>query len=555
MRGVILSGETRRSIGNQTLASRMLLLALTLAVAGCIKGPPISSRFQTLWEEPDGPPISRRVVLLADNQTHHLYGDPVWIRSEFTDRWVASAIRAVQLDLYGPDLFRWIVAVFGAKDPVIHLGDALDISCAAEFDTFVGAMRSATRPWFMAPGNHDGFYFGNGHFAELEWARACERGGGPLTKADFIRRYLEVLFEQNDPGAKALAADVPRPIPFERDWRYQGAERALLHAVAWKIDTERPWRSYLIQELDLTLRPDAPVSAILLDTSQYELPPRLIPIPPFRNAGLTGSLRRDQLTIVHRWLQRTQRMNALAVLMGHHPYGSLDGPTRRATDPLWREASVLLYVSAHTHRGSWMLGSDWPELNVGSAVDWPIHFRSFALGETPGTPPSVYVRSPQFLLGRLWLEQAPSSDEDPSCDPAWQARSEDPDFYVGYVTHAALDPAISDTRLMNALLSSYRRLLLAAPSDAANHVWPPNAASDKEVLARISAATSDSVPLLTKITLLEELRAFDQARAARNPKAHRDFRLCSALWASQDDEKGARIARPDEWFVVFPKDR
>ena len=34
--------------------------------------------------------------------------------------------------------------------------------------------------------------------------------------------------------------------------------------------------------------------------------------------------------------------------------------------------------------------------------------------------------------------------------------------------------------------------------------------------------------------------------------AHRDFRLCQAWWASQDDEKGVRQIRNDDWYIVQP---
>src|SRR5690606_9628656 len=117
-----------------------LSAALALAVSAC-SGPSLSSRYRILDEQPaTGEPITRRVLLVADNQIHHLYGKPYWIRTELTDKVVPVAVRPVQLDMFGQDLLRAALEDDGGRTPVVHLGDALDLGCAREFDLFLKTM-------------------------------------------------------------------------------------------------------------------------------------------------------------------------------------------------------------------------------------------------------------------------------------------------------------------------------------------------------------------------------------------------------------------------------
>jgi hypothetical protein len=46
---------------------------------------------------------------VADDQRHHILGEGVWIRSQFTDRVVRPAIRSAQLELFSLGVVRWLV--------------------------------------------------------------------------------------------------------------------------------------------------------------------------------------------------------------------------------------------------------------------------------------------------------------------------------------------------------------------------------------------------------------------------------------------------------------
>ena len=59
------------------------------------------------------------MVLLADNQQHHLFGDGVLIRSELTDRFVPSALRSAQLEYAASDANFLLIEV-GDDAPAIY---------------------------------------------------------------------------------------------------------------------------------------------------------------------------------------------------------------------------------------------------------------------------------------------------------------------------------------------------------------------------------------------------------------------------------------------------
>lgn len=539
--------------------SLFLVMILSLLLCACQYKPPLSAEYSILDEQPDGTPLSSIVLLIADNQLHHLYGDSFWMRSEFADKLVRSAIRPVQLDLYGNGLLKWVLERYGPRLPVIHLGDALDLACTEEFNKFVEIMEGAMRGWVMAPGNHDGYLFGNIHGEEKNWSEACARGGKPMTKNAFVKAYLDTLVRQNETRCQALAQSLnidKNPLPEKGNWRYNGKERSFLSAVAWHINNLEPWRSYIIQEVNLTsLHSKQLFAAILLDTTQYQEPPTLIPSPLHSrsNAGLTGELLEDQLKILADWLKLGRNSNQIAVLMGHHPYIKLNKNARDAIDRFREKERVILYVSAHTHDGQYIVqGSDrdtWLELNIGSILDWPAEFRTmqFLLAEDTGR---IVVRTPLFRLYEVWSNE---SDDVPDCEEEWEARPGDKDYYLTYMDDYSPNPEETQNHLMDVLLHSYKRLLKVAPTETSTY-WPPDCTDDKQVIAAIDEAIKPSTSLNTKIELLVNLDRFESVRLSKDIKIHKNFRLCQALWASKYDHIGTRSPQVDNWFITFPKE-
>jgi len=189
------------------LARTVLGTALALNAASCSSAPSLSP----VYAIPNELPVQRRVLsrqalILSDTQIHHLYGQDPYIRSEFTTRFIKTAIRPPVLDFFGRYLLEDMIGRTKADVPILYLGDALDMSCESEWPVFEQAMRGRT--FLLAPGNHDGFYFGVYHPLEArsvdDWRRACS--GKPLDKAAVIARYLETLAHSPDPSVRALGA-------------------------------------------------------------------------------------------------------------------------------------------------------------------------------------------------------------------------------------------------------------------------------------------------------------------------------------------------------------
>ncbi|HEY3493381.1 MAG TPA: hypothetical protein VGK73_01795, partial [Polyangiaceae bacterium] len=284
--------------------------------------------------EPAADELSLDVLLVADNQAQFLYGNPVWLRKGLLDKFVSTGIRSPSLDLYGQDLLASILEKEAGEQRgkvAIHLGDALNISCGWEMERFQRTMGTARRPWFVALGNHDGFYYGSGRTgpgsSQTEWDAACFGGGGALNKTAAIERYLASLVEQGrrppatphvrggvgaDPGLAAFAREAVIRKPTA--WSYGGKEPAVLRRVAWRLDPDY-WRSFVLQEIDITNseRASRPVRVILLDTSQFEVEPGLAGtvLPGVYDAGSSGFLLSDQLDLVRSWLEADREENAV----------------------------------------------------------------------------------------------------------------------------------------------------------------------------------------------------------------------------------------------------
>ncbi len=510
---------------------RLLTAALVVALSGCTE----------TWPFPATPPrvepradvlstkaMSHEFLLLGDNQTHYLYPDPFLYRSAFIDHHVVPvAIRSPEQDLFGQDLLRYAVRHWAADAPVIHMGDALDISCTVEWAEFATLMQEATalptglrRHWVMVPGNHDGYFFGNFSAAsdEAQWKQACRphanaawselQHNAPMHKSQYLDAYLAVL------GSVLPSLAAARAGHAHGQWSCDAATCAAheLQAAAWNIDDAHPWRSYLVQRVDLGMGSQA----ILVDTSSYSSAPTVIGT----HAGQTGSIRREERDIVSAWV--TAAAPHPVVIFGHHQYYALDGATKSALDGLMAKDHVVLYVSAHTHEGQFYAhgeGKDgWLELNIGSVLDWHPEARDFALKEE---------KKPQ--AGRKIFESnlmrfTPSLDDSDwqDCKEPWRASSADADYYIDYMRLTAAGPETTELRIADSLLAAYERLFKLFPA----------AGVDAAKLAPANFAT-----LAAKHARLFELDDLERARLAVEPEdsLHRQYRLCQAVWASSHE--------------------
>lgn len=536
----------------RTIGVLVIFIIIAAFFMGCA-GPPqsISSKYEILPEKPDGYSVSKRVLLVADNQLNHLYGDPFWLRNELFDKFVPVTIRPVQQDLFGQDILKWVLEYYGKRFPVVHLGDGTNIACIGEFESFCEIMNTSKQPWVMAPGNHDAYLLGNLHKVGKDWENACMRANGPLTKDRFVNEYLNHLKEENSDFGKYLDNH-----PDQGEWRNKEDRNIFLQSVAYKIDKDKPYRSYVLQEINLCRGDsDLPVYAILMDSAQYENAPTIPPVPPISySAGLNGSMLSDQMDIAEKWLSNNQTVKKITILMVHHPYAKLIKSTRSTIDKFREKFRIPLYVSGHTHHGEYFVrGGDngWLELNIGSIVDWPTEFRTFEIHQIKSNPDNLIIRTPLFRIPDIWDNAVPPRK--PQCNTEeWEIKKTDAkDFYLALNYKHSLNPKKTQKDLMVALLHTYSNLLIAVESAEDNNVWIEGCSSDQDILKSIEETVKDKG--IDKMTsLLIALEDFDKRRKAKNPLVHRDYRLWQAVWASKYDKLKGRKPVITDPYIRFP---
>ncbi|MEN8151775.1 MAG: metallophosphoesterase [Planctomycetota bacterium] len=587
--------------------ARILALA-AVVIVGCVTPDP-APRFTPAWEKVDttGPGWvrTRRALLCADCQFNNLYSKPLPERNLSAESMAATAIRPPQLDLYSPDVLRWILRNDGADaDVILHLGDAANVATTGEFDRFLEVMKSSGKPWFMAPGNHDFFYYGiYAPESERLLGSAAYRSGVSLLKGQFIRTYVAAILGHDDEGCAALAAalgierrtgvplsEVGDRLPLSFEWEAAGDGMGLLHRICWRIDEEVPWRSYILQGIDLGGPEAGPLKTkvYLLDSCQYSRRPEMVPnawrcYPIGMNCGLTGQMLPDQLLKLREWLEdRDDREGAS--LMCHHPFENLEPRTRTNLGHLWREYHVGVLVTAHTHQGYFAhhnldCEEDRIELNIGSTTDWPMEWRTlqaFANEEER----LIYIHAGRNTLvdvleerGGFFLPgwEIPPDDEDDyrKYKQGESATGLLATYYLGHhfmpywLSAPHVEPgraAVStETQIKDTLLWTYARLIRTFPTDPASEPsWPRGCVSDTDVLEKLQRVVADGVDFEEKVEWLVQLEAFERSRRTHDRSTGEStdhlrerYKISQAAWASRFmKEKGRRLRVEDEKIRV-----
>jgi predicted phosphodiesterase len=576
---------------------------LLLLIAGCVQPDP-APRFTPAWEAFDpteeGWIATSQALLCSDCQFHNLYSRPLPERNLSAEAAAATAIRPPQLDLFAPDVLAWILKNDTAdKDVVLHLGDATNLATTGEFQRFVETMDLSPKPWFMAPGNHDIYYFGVYATQDPELLKAAAfHAGEPMDKGRFIRLYVAALLRQDDAGCVALGqalelglqpgatlAQAAARVPASFEWHAGDNAPGLLDRICWKIDEEQPWRSFIIQSIGLSSDDVPDVHTLLLDSCQYSRRPQRAPnawrsYPVELNCGLTGEMLPDQLRKIREWLEARKHG---AVFICHHPFEVLAPRSRTNLGWLWREYRVAMMVTAHTHAGYYAhhdLGGKYDniELNIGSTTDWPMEWRSLQ-GFSHPDQRRVYIRSTRNTLVDALRRRGGFFE------PGWEIPLDAPDDYrsykqgqsatgllVGYYLGAHFTPywlpplriranqAARDTeeQVKDTLLWTYYRLVGDYPTgpDLAPS-WPSGCQSDREVLDRIDA-TRQTGSFDEKVGLLVELDAFERGRSTRDPETgastdeiRERYKISQAAWASRFmAAKGRRLRIEDDLISV-----
>lgn len=389
-----------RSLFSRRACAGALLLLTTVAVAGCS-----SSSIST--PPPDAPgnfvALTEPIIMLGDTQEHEATGFPLQDNDNAIDAYVEVAQRPAEQPLFGRRVLEWVLENH-AGEPVVHLGDVMDVSCASEGERLAKIMAAAKQEGAILPGNHDGLMFGifNYDIANLgrdrdsdRWDRACRRAayldgdpdappkgkGGAYTKRDFIVSYLQGIVAKVPAGAGPSL-----PPADDRDWRLSWRSprpESFVEAVEVLVTpAQRYAGSFLAQKLRLPRAPGSPrgVTILAVDTNQID---RIVgALDAFRgiSPGNIGHIQPSQIEVLERWARAARTAGDLVLFAGHHDWASLGPETKRRLAAVMRGLDhPLVYFSAHTHSGFWahhhVAGRNLLELNVSSLSDWPIAYR------------------------------------------------------------------------------------------------------------------------------------------------------------------------------------
>lgn len=595
-----------------TRTSRLLFAVFLLAHASCIRQDP-HPRFSPAWEEVDltqpGWETTRASLVVADCQIHNIYSQPVPERNLSIETAVGTAIRPPQLDLFSADVLSWILEN-GAPDAelVLHLGDALNVACEGEFDSFLDVMSAGKKPWYMAPGNHDAYYMGNFDPQRTElWDAGCHGSGPRVTKDRFVQLYVTALIEESkdpncqqfgvscgyNPNAKLDRDTRMQSLPLEFEWEAPKEAKGFLRRIAWKIDLEQPWRSFVLQEIDVS-GSDYPVHVIILDSSQYARRPTLLPnawasYPVALNCGMTGELLPNQLRTLRSWVEANSVTDTGVVFAAHHPYESIAARSRSAIGWLWREHSVAVMLTAHTHKGFFAhhdLGGDGDEIeiNIGSTTDWPMEWRVLQ-GYVNREDQKLYIRAKRGLLADAlrktggyfkvgWELPLDAPDDYRQYKQGESANGLMASFFLAYhwTPYWIKQPRVranrsaqhTEKQVKNTLLWTYYRLTKTFPSATGDSKtrWPEDVASDDQLLGKIVEVATGEFSLEEKVLFLKQLARFERTRRSVDPVSsvstdadRARFKLSQAAWASRFEAAEGRRLNVEDEMIRFDWDK
>lgn len=373
----------------------------------------------------------RKMLIIADNQEHLLTGGPLRSFSSRTERLItAVGLRSPLANVGGRLLMREILK-FGKEQGagfVLHMGDAVDISCEKELKDVFDALdkEAPDKMWFMTPGNHDGLLAGNlanfqipkkfipnrpsfyntppfdGYGAEKNvWFYACQAPepelGKELARSDMIRLYVDYLLGRpgvtrtweheicrtKDGGEGPCTVEgISVPCKIERikiDPKKTSNPSAIdgYQAIARTCEAQPvpgtnrkvgQYASFIVQKIDV-----GGTRIVLLDTSDYIDPTekilKLFPIA-FFDGGITPK-QKDLADTLFKRDDDTYLDSRNVIVAGHHPFDQLPDDIQQ-----WVAGKSNRYISAHAHHSTSLLvdNIDRPtrlELNVGSTVDYP----------------------------------------------------------------------------------------------------------------------------------------------------------------------------------------
>jgi hypothetical protein len=281
------------------------------------------------------------------------------------------------------------------------------MSCLSEEKRLLKVLGKAKQPVAIIPGNHDGLLFGifNRDLVSdylnadaLEWQRGCrhgaedddsphhKEGSGPgLNKRQFLGHYIGFLSSapQRRPGLKPPRESGSQRLEYPNPNPEAFVERLEANLVGGRDYA----KSFIVQKLRLPAAPGAPrpVTIIAIDTAQLNVVIGYFNMLLGKSPGDLGRVLGDQAEVIARFVEDAKKAGEMIIFAGHHSWGQIDPGSRlRLMRIMERVEHPIVYLSAHTHEGSWQVhplrDRQLLDFNVSSLSDWPLAYRrvSFA---------------------------------------------------------------------------------------------------------------------------------------------------------------------------------
>ena len=545
------------------LRNTALFVLAGLLFSGCS-----TKLLQTEYEfKKKGEPQTVAIAVIADTQIHESRGEPSRPFGKAGDEFIAVTVRTAQQTVGQNDLLLRALEQSKARAMVLHLGDAMDVSCHTEWKDFTAVMQlgrggAGPNTWVFAPGNHDGYMVGNlaleesGMYVRDYWRNVCNAGRKSVNneqrfkhfpKNEMLKAYIQALGQT--PPAKGETAGCSSD-----------------GALCWKAFIESEdlsYQSYIVQLLRLpaAVGSTTPIYALLLDSSNYSVRPYTMAYW----AGIGGDMSVEQFQAA-KVLVDTLPKEARFFMAAHHSMSSWNvrndwlAEKKVGLEALLKDPRSLRFVmTAHTHEGGWFkhksVAGDVVELNTGSLMDWPIYYRELAFEvDADG---HFGVRTPLVNM----KEAAANCTAKLACeaDESCSVRDQAPDSTratanrimaaLSSATKYAQNPFQAKHIEMDPQLLVYRDVAAATmPLDHVFEFEPYSGSNRKERFSReallaemtyMATGCQDNkeklCSLQAKQNLLIELHKYywEQAPTAVQAKAH-EIRFCAALRASEE---------------------
>lgn len=411
------------------------LTFVILVCTGCASNPKLDDYYVKTNKEINNLIDYEFATFLTDNQKALILSEPILEQSKLARKGLKSAHRRVSQEEFSLNIVQHIINQDNSG-LILHGGDAVNNSCRWEFEQFNKIMNhDKNKEWYLAPGNHDGFYLGisspnnrknpsiSGILNERRgWKDLCtpvtemktitgkERYNEILDKFSFVQTYAEAK------GLKTLHANNANSTPpayYSDELSLiclddnSGLSSQKLSKVCWTSAKDNPelngnvygtndslmvkqaWRSFIVQ-LVRTEANGRPINILLIDTAAYsENNSAVYNNGVFKMNGFgaadNAEIVKEQQVVISRWEKELEdKDEKIDIIIGHHPLEDLDKNSRDFITNTLIKTSSKIYISGDTHHGFDALYTQnnkpvFRQANIGSTMDAPIEYAKLGI--------------------------------------------------------------------------------------------------------------------------------------------------------------------------------